>query len=190
MQEFSISDACIDGIKIINPFIYEDERGVFVKDFDSTVFIENGLGDKFVFNEEFFSVSKKGVVRGLHFQVLNPQAKLVSCTRGKVCDVIVDLRKNSKSFGKYFMIELSEDNHKVVYIPKGFAHGFLSLEDNSVTSYKCIGEFSKSNDSNILWNDKDLDIKWPLEMINEIILSDRDKKAMSFKEFCDKYGGL
>lgn len=189
MKDFEFEKMSIDGVVIIQPFYHEDNRGVFIKDYDSVVFENNGFKD-ISFKEEFYSRSKKGVVRGLHFQTLKPQSKIVSCIKGAVFDVVVDLRKNSPSFGKYVSVELSEKNHLSIYIPKGCAHGFMALEDDTITYYKCDSEYMKNNDSTIKWNDKDIGIDWPRCLVDKIILSDRDENAMEFISFCSKYGGL
>ncbi len=191
MKDFAFEELNIEGVIAISPFFHNDERGYFIKDFETSVFVDNGIGD-IKFNEDFYSKSKIGVVRGLHFQTYRPQAKIVTCMTGRIMDVVVDLRKGSSTFGKYLLYELSEYNHMSLFIPKGCAHGFLTLEDNSITYYKCIGDYIKNNDSTILWNDKELNIAWPLDELgdNPVVISERDKNAMSFSMFCEKYGGL
>ncbi|SNU07156.1 dTDP-4-dehydrorhamnose 3,5-epimerase [Lachnospiraceae bacterium] len=189
MNSFRFEKLDIDGVWLIHPFQYEDDRGVFIKDFDSRVFIDNGLGN-ITFKEEFYSLSHKNVIRGLHFQTLRPQSKIVSCISGCIFDVIVDLRRDSSTFGQYIHVELSDKNHDSVFIPKGCAHGFLSLNDNTVTYYKCDDDYLQNNDSTIKWNDPDIGILWPLDDVDKVIMSDRDINAMSFKNFIDSYGGL
>ena len=189
MKDFSFEKLDIDGAMIIHPFYYDDERGYFIKDYDAAVFNEYGFKD-ISFKEEFYSQSKKGVVRGLHFQTLHPQSKIVSCLSGAIFDVVVDLRKDSPTFGKYLSVELSDENHLSIYIPKGCAHGFLALHEGTITYYKCDSNYLKNNDSTIKWNDPEIGIKWPEDVTDEKILSDRDNNAMSFSEFCSKYGGL
>lgn len=189
MKDFYFEKLNIEGVVVIHPFFYEDERGVFIKDYDAVVFEQFGYKD-ISFKEEFYSKSKKGVVRGLHFQTLYPQSKIVSCIEGAIFDVVVDLRKDSPTFGQYLSVELSAENHLSLFIPKGCAHGFIALKDNTITYYKCDSNYLKNNDATILWNDSTIDIKWPEVQIDKIILSDRDAKAMTFSDFCNQYGGL
>lgn len=189
MRNFEFEKLNIEDVTVIHPFYYEDERGYFIKDYDSMIFADNGFKDM-SFKEEFYSRSKKGVVRGLHFQTLKPQSKIVSCIKGAIFDVVVDLRKDSPTFGKYVSIELSDENHLSLYIPRGCAHGFMALQNDTITYYKCDSDYLKNNDSNIMWNDSEIGIKWPYEMVEDIIVSDRDANAMSFAEFCSQYGGL
>ncbi len=189
MSGFKFEKLSIEGVMIIHPFYYEDERGYFIKDYDAVVFEELGLKD-ISFKEEFYSKSKKGVVRGLHFQTLHPQSKIVSCISGSIYDVVVDLRKDSPTFGKYISVELSDKNHLSLFVPKGCAHGFMALEDETKTYYKCDSNYLKNNDSTIRWDDKDIDIKWPEGVIDKVIISNRDENAMKFSEFSSHYGGL
>ena len=189
MGSISFEELEISGVFRIDPFYYGDERGYFIKDFDAIVFEQSKVGP-INFREEFYSMSSKGVVRGMHFQTKMPQSKLVSCMRGRLYDVVVDLRKGSPTFGKYVGIELSDVNHFSLFIPQGCAHGFISLEDNTITCYKCDRDYLKDNDATIRWDDPDLAIKWPVVKVDKVVLSDRDAAAMSFSYFCDNYGGL
>lgn len=184
MNKFSFEVTKLEGLKVINPFFMEDERGNFIKFFEKDIFKKNGI--EINAYESFETTSKKGTVRGLHFQTENPQAKLVRVPYGKILDVAVDLRKYSKTFGKYHSEILSSDNKKIFFIPKGFAHGFICLSEVAIVSYICDDKYSGKTDSGILWRDKKLNIDWNLDMVNEVIVSKRDQKLQSFKEFCDK----
>lgn len=189
MQQFHFEKSSIEGVMLIEPFIMKDNRGLFIKDFEHDVFYQNGIGD-ILWQEEFYSTSQKGVVRGMHFQLHKPQAKLVSCIQGRIYDVVVDLRKDSDTFKKWLAVDLSSVNHRSLFIPKGCAHGFMALENNSIMSYKCQGEYFKEYDTGILWNDPDIDISWPLNKFDKIILNEKDKNAMSLQYFIDSYGGF
>jgi dTDP-4-dehydrorhamnose 3,5-epimerase len=129
------------------------------------------------------------VLRGLHFQVKFAQSKLVRVISGSVFDVVVDLRKDSMTFGKYFSIVLSDTNNLMLYIPRGFAHGYLSLEDDTIFSYKCDNYYSPSHDSGIKWDDKELSIKWPIE-IDEDLVSSKDSTLCSLEDFRNEYEGF
>lgn len=183
MQKFSVEFTEIDGLKIINPFSIEDERGNFIKYFERDIYSENGI--EFNIFESFETTSKKGTIRGLHFQTNNPQAKLVRVSYGKILDVAVDLRKDSETFGKYHSLILSQENKKSFYIPKGFAHGFICLSDIAIVSYMCDGKYSSETDGGIIWNDNELNIDWKLSNMEKIIVSDKDKKLQSFEQFCE-----
>lgn len=185
MQQFSFEKTNIEDLMVINPFYVADERGNFIKSIEKDVFRENGI-EMDVF-EYFESTSKKGVIRGLHFQTENPQTKLIKVPYGEILDVAVDLRKNSKTFGKWYSVKLSSENKKIFYIPKGFAHGFLVLSDIAIVSYFCDSKYSSRTDGGIVWNDKELNIDWKIDKRNEIIISDKDKKLQKFNEFCSIY---
>lgn len=166
----------IEGLTIIHPDVFEDERGYFYESFNKEKFAAHGLKMEFVQDNQ--SLSHKGVLRGLHFQKKpHSQGKLVRIVRGSVLDVAVDIRTQSKTYGQYFSIELSEQNKTMFYIPEGFAHGFLTLEDNTVFSYKCTNLYNKASEETILWNDSYLDIDW---RINNPIISEKDKTGFSF----------
>lgn len=164
----------------IIPYVYKDERGEFVKTLNSEEFQKYGL--TFDFKEEYYSISQKNVLRGMHFQ-LPPYAhnKLVYCIKGKVLDVVVDLRKKSPNFGKAFSMELDEHKKNIIYIPKGFAHGFYALEEESIMVYKTSTVYNKDYDSGILWNS--IDFNWPC--VNPIV-SKRDSSFESFLSFSKK----
>jgi dTDP-4-dehydrorhamnose 3,5-epimerase len=170
----------IDGLVIIEPSVFGDERGFFMETYSKKVFAENGINVDFV--QDNHSRSVKGVLRGLHFQ--KPpfaQDKLIRCTRGEVLDVAVDIRKDSPTFGQYEAIVLSEENKKMFFIPKGFAHGFLVLSDIVDFQYKCSNFYNKESEGGILWNDPDLKIEW--SNLENLILSDKDKLWSSFDEY-------
>lgn len=179
----TIRQTGIEGLFHLVPKIFEDARGYFLEAYNKQVFNDLGITDLFV--QDNLSKSEKGVLRGLHFQ--NPphaQGKLVSVICGAVLDVAVDIRKNSTTYGKYYTAELSENNKHILFIPPGFAHGFLTLEDNTIFSYKCTGLYNKSAEDSILWNDPDLNINWGLSNPK---LSEKDKTAQTFKGFDSKF---
>lgn len=177
----------INGLTLIHPHVFEDERGYFIKDFEENLYKEYNLPVKFFeFNE---SKSKKGTIRGLHFQQKYSQGKLIRVIKGAVFDVAVDLRYESPTFGKWMGFELSEYNHDVLYIPKGFAHGFLALEDDTIFSYKCTNKYAPEFDSGIRYDDPDVNVKWPVELIDgwkNVITSEKDSKLQSLREFISK----
>lgn len=173
-------ETTLKGAYIIKPKVFQDERGFFLESYSEKVFAENGINAKFVQDNHSLSV-KRGVLRGLHFQLPpNEQAKLVRVTRGKVLDVIVDIRKNSPTYGKWEGVELSAENFKMLFVPRGFAHAFLTLEDNTEFMYKVDNFYAPESDSGLIWNDPDLAIDWP---INDPILSEKDAKLQKFKDF-------
>lgn len=180
MSNFSFKELNIKGLYLINPFFVEDNRGYFLKNYEKDIFALNGI-ETDIF-ETFESYSKFGVIRGLHFQTENPQAKLVRCISGRIYDVAVDIRKGSETFGKWCGVYLDDNNKQGFFIPKGFAHGFIVLSDTALVSYVCSGKYSKGTDSGIIWNDSDIGISWPTENISELIISERDKQLQTFKE--------
>lgn len=176
----TIEETNLKGCFVITPKIFKDERGCFFESFNKAVFErETGIVPCFV--QDNISKSAKGVLRGLHFQTGDfAQSKLVSVIKGKVLDVCVDLRKDSSSFGKYFSIILDDINHQQLFIPKGFAHGFLTLEDHSIFSYKCDNFYSKASESGIIFNDEELNINWNYSE-DELIISEKDLMLPIFK---------
>lgn len=176
-NDFNVKDVGM-GLKIIEPFFVSDNRGYFLKSFEKNIYSQLGLENELV--EVFESYSKKDVIRGLHFQTINPQIKIVRAVTGCVLDVAVDVRKDSPTFGKWNLVELSADNHLSYYIPRGFAHGFRVLSEEAVVSYQCIGPYEKGSDTGIVWNDKLLNIDWGTDVA---IVSDRDKALMTFDEY-------
>ena len=168
----------IKGIKIFKNPIFIDKRGFFREVYKKCDVQSNEL----IF--DCMSLSKKNVVRGLHMQTKKSQAKFLSVIKGKIYDVAVDLRKNSKTFGKYFSITLSVKKYCSIYIPEGFAHGFCGLEKENIIFYSCSNYRNEKNEIGILWNDKDLNIKWP---VKNPIISDKDKQNITFKDFCRRF---
>jgi dTDP-4-dehydrorhamnose 3,5-epimerase len=173
----------ISGLKLFQPTVFNDERGYFFESYNYESFKNLGLEDVFIQDNQ--SCSKKNVIRGLHFQVPPfAQAKLVRVVRGAVLDVAVDLRKDSFTYGQHFSVVLSEENQQQLYIPVGFAHGFAALEDNTVFVYKCSNIYHKDSERSILYNDKDLDIRWNIE--NPKVAS-KDLQAISFKNLISPF---
>lgn len=169
----------IEGLVIIEPKVFKDDRGYFFESYNKKRLADNGIDIDFVQDNQ--SLSQKGVLRGLHFQ--NPpyaQTKLVNVIKGSVLDIAVDIRKNSKTYGEYFAVELSEENKKILFIPEGFAHGFLALENDTIFSYKCSNYYSKESEGSLLWNDKTLNIDWGTK---KPILSEKDNIAPAFNKF-------
>ena len=182
MLMFDFEELDLKGAYLINQFYVGDNRGGFSKIFEKDIFKEAGI--EFNLTETFMSFSMKNVIRGLHFQLHNPQAKLISVLSGKVWDVIVDLRNGSSTFKQWRGIELSAENHRGVYIPRGFAHGFASLEDNSVMLYQCDGKYDKKTDTGILVDESEISITWPVKPQNAIY-SKRDMSLMNWKEYME-----
>ena len=174
----------IEGVVIVEPKVFGDERGYFMESFSERDFeVHTGLNVRFVQDNE--SCSKRGVLRGLHFQK-EPyaQAQLVRVVRGRVLDVAVDIRPASPTFGKYVMTELSGDNHRQMFIPKGFAHGYVVLEDDTVFQYKCDEYYHPEAEGGIAWNDPQIGIEWPIAE-GEVILSEKDKNRPLLSEICE-----
>ncbi|MFH1684215.1 MAG: dTDP-4-dehydrorhamnose 3,5-epimerase [Candidatus Margulisiibacteriota bacterium] len=182
MGIFKFTKVAIPGILVIEPKAFYDDRGFFMESYNLKNFEENGFTKPFV--QDNHSLSKKGVLRGLHYQNHpSPMGKLVRCFKGKIFDVGVDIRKGSPTFGKWYGDILSEENMKMLYFPPGFAHGFLTLADDTHVYYKCTGLYSKENESAIIWNDPDVGVKWPLDQVGgEGILSDKDKVHPQLKD--------
>lgn len=167
----------IEGLLILKPKVFGDERGYFFESYNEEIYRKAGID--YLFLQDNISKSKKGTIRGLHYQVGDKaQGKLCKVIYGKVLDVAVDIRFGSPTFGKYFSSELSEDNHTQLWIPPGFAHGFSVLSDEAIFSYKCTALYSKENERAILYNDKDLNINWK---VDNPIVSDKDLKAPLLK---------
>ena len=163
----------IKGLVLLSTNIYKDRRGFFKE-----VEKEKILKKKFVF--DCFSYSKKNTLRGLHLQTKNSQAKIVTVVQGKILDVVVDLRKKSKTYGKYFSIRISQNSNFSIYIPENFAHGFLCLSKECAVYYKCTKYRDKNSETTIKWNDNKLNIKWPIRIP---ILSEKDKQGIKFDDF-------
>jgi dTDP-4-dehydrorhamnose 3,5-epimerase len=174
-----VTETGIKDLVIIKPRVFEDERGYFFESYNKNAFSAAGLNMVFVQDNQ--SLSQKGVLRGLHFQSPpHAQGKLVRVIKGAVYDVAVDIRKNSPTYGKWFGLELTEQNKWMFYVPEGFAHGFLTLEDNTIFSYKCTNVYNKPAEGCILWNDKDLGVKWGIE---NPVMSAKDLEGTAFKDF-------
>ena len=176
-----VKETNLEGCFIIKPKVIQDKRGYFLESFNQAVFKE-GLKRDINFVQDNESYSSKGVLRGLHYQIGDyAQAKLVRVIKGKILDVVVDLRADSPTFSKHMSIELSEDNKTQLFIPRGFAHGFLVLSDTAIFSYKCDNFYNKASEGGIIYNDKDLNIDWKLDE-KEFIVSEKDLELPTLKE--------
>lgn len=178
MGNFTFEKCEIEGLYIVTPKVFGDKRGYFLETYNYEDFANNGLNMNFVQDNQ--SMSKKGVLRGLHFQKTYPQGKLVTVLSGEIYDVAVDLRNNSKTFGQYKGIILSEENKKMFYIPEGFAHGFLVLSDMAKFAYKCTNFYHPEDEGGIIYNDKTINIDWNIKEDIQLIMSDKDKKQPIF----------
>ena len=174
----------IDGPLLIEPKVFLDTRGFFFESWNQSTFDIN-TNEKIIFSQDNHSCSKKGVLRGLHYQIPpKPQEKLVRCISGEIFDVAVDLRKSSETFGEWISVKLNNINKLMFWIPVGFAHGFLSLRENSEVIYKTSSNYSKELERSIIWNDPTINIKWPLQIINfeNPTLSNKDANAPLLNE--------
>ncbi len=183
IQKFKFQELNLKGAYLITPFCATDDRGGLIKDYNIDIFESNGI--KHDLKEVFYTLSKRGVIRATHFQLVKQQPKLVRCISGHVYDVIVDIRPESETFGKWLGFDLTCENMNTLLVPAFFGHGYLVIED-SIVSYKCAEVFYGDGDSGIMYNDPDIGIKWPLELIGgeeNLIISDKDKKLMSFEEY-------
>ena len=176
----NIIDTAIPDVKIFEPKVFGDERGFFVETFRQSYFDDLGLDVQFV--QDNHSSSSKGVLRGLHYQIQQPQGKLVRVTAGEVYDVAVDLRKSSPTFGKHVGVHLSAANKKIFWVPPGFAHGFLVLSDMAEFVYKCTEYYAPEHDRSLLWNDPALNIKWPIDDAPELSAKDVAAKTLANAE--------
>lgn len=176
---FEFQRLAIEDVVLVKPKVFGDNRGFFMESYKKSEFFENGITVEF--NQDNHSKSGKHVLRGLHYQA-KPfgQAKLVRCSRGRIFDVAVDLRPNSKTFAKYVKVELSEENKHMLFIPEGFAHGFVVLSDEAELLYKASGEYSPQHDRGVLWCDKDINIDWEIDF--EPLLSEKDKIQPTLKQ--------
>lgn len=183
VEQFEFTELELKGAYLIKPFYATDSRGSFIKDYNVELFKKNGIEHEL--KETFYTVSKKGVIRALHFQEVKEQAKLVRCIKGHVYDVIVDLRPESPTFKKWLGFDLTEENRYELYVPEHFGHGYIVLED-SVVSYKCGEVFYGEYDTGIKWDDKTLNIDWPLHLIGgreKLIISDKDENLRDFETY-------
>lgn len=180
MGKFKKTETGIEGLFVIEPTTFEDERGYFMETYNKNDFSEIGINVEFVQDNQ--SKSSKGVLRGLHYQINYPQSKLVRVVSGGVYDVAVDLRPDSKTYGKYFGVKLSAENKKQFFIPKNFAHGFLVLSETAEFVYKVDDFYHPNDEGGILYNDPEIGIKWPLDNIEQVIQSEKDKVLPTLKE--------
>ena len=189
MGKIEVTDNCggIQGLKLIEPTIFGDERGYFLESYNKLDYAEAGIDVEFVQDNQ--SMSKRGVLRGLHYQIEHAQDKLVRVISGEVFDVAVDIRPDSETFGKWFGVILTSENKKSFFIPKNFAHGFLVLSDTAEFLYKVTDFYHPGDEGGIIWNDPDIGIEWPLEGLTEadIILSDKDKVNQRFSDLVKNF---
>ena len=176
-----VQDTVLDGVKIIEPVVYGDNRGFFLEVYQKQRY-QNLLNIEFDFVQDNYSRSSKNVLRGLHFQKEFPQGKLVRVVKGSVFDVAVDLRSDSETYGKWFGVELTEENKKQFYIPEGFAHGFLVLSDEAEFCYKCTDFYHPGDEGGLAWNDPEIGVEWPLEEGVDLIISEKDQKWKGLKD--------
>lgn len=186
MGQITVETCEIEGLKIITPKVFGDARGYFMETYNYNDFKEAGIAVEFVQDNQ--SASKRGVLRGLHFQKEFPQDKLVRVIKGEVFDVAVDLREGSATFGQWKGVLLSEENKKQFFVPKGFAHGFLVLSDYAEFCYKCSDFYHPGDEGGLMYNDPDLGVEWPIEKDMELLLSEKDTKQGSFAEFMAQKG--
>ncbi len=178
MGQIVVETCEIEGLKVITPTVHGDARGYFCETYHYEDYKAAGIPDIFVQDNQ--SASRRGVLRGLHFQIEHPQAKLVRALRGEVFDVAVDIRKGSATYGKWFGVLLSEENKKQFYVPKNFAHGFLVLSDYAEFCYKCTDFYHPGDEGGIMYNDPAIGVEWPIPEGMEVILSERDTKWPDF----------
>lgn len=181
MGKITVETCEIEGLKVITPTVFGDERGYFMETYNYNDYKAAGIDRIFVQDNQ--SASKKGVLRGLHFQINYPQDKLVRVLRGEVYDVAVDLRKDSKTFGQWYGVLLSEENKKQFFIPKNFAHGFLVLSDYAEFAYKCTDFYHPNDEGGLYYADPDIGVKWPIPDGMELTLSEKDTKWGGIKEY-------
>ena len=188
LQKFEIQELDLSGAYFIKPFCASDERGALIKDYNIDVFHANGIGHEL--REVFYTVSRRGVIRAIHFQLIRQQPKLVRCISGHIYDVIVDLRPGSKTFGQWRGFHLTGENMDSLLVPAFFGHGYLVIED-SIVSYKCAEVFCGEGDSGIMYDDPDIGVEWPFEEIGgkeKLIISEKDKNLMSLAQYSGLYG--
>lgn len=177
-----INKTLIDGLVLLEPKVFGDARGFFFEMWQQDLYKEAGLVDQF--KQDNISRSSKGILRGMHFQNPHPQGKLVSVIQGSVFDVVVDLRKSSSTFGKWFGAEINDENHLQLYVPPGCAHGFLTLQDNTLFHYKCTDVYSPGAERCLFWNDPAINIQWPFK---PTVLSEKDQNGSLLKDIPDEH---
>lgn len=185
MGKITVEDCEIEGLKIITPSVFGDSRGYFMETYNYNDFKEAGIDQVFVQDNQ--SASKKGVLRGLHFQINYPQDKLVRVVNGEVFDVAVDLRKGSATYGKWKGVILSAENKKQFFIPKGFAHGFLVLSDYAEFCYKCTDFYHPNDEGGLYFKDPSIGVEWPIPEGMELIMSEKDQKWGGIEEYTNTY---
>lgn len=182
-QNFECKELDLKGAYLIKPFYAEDNRGCLIKDYNVEIFAKYGLN--YDLKETFYTISKRGVIRAIHFQLVKQQPKLVRCISGHIYDAIVDLRLDSPTFGQWRGFHLTGENRDALLVPAFFGHGYLVIED-SIVSYKCSEVFCNEGDSGIMYNDSNIGITWPMELIggtDQLIISEKDKKLMSLEDY-------
>ncbi len=180
MGKIKVTPCPIEGLYVIEPAVFKDQRGYFMETYNQNDFKEAGLDMVFVQDNQ--SMSVRGVLRGLHYQKQYPQGKLVRAVRGTVFDVAVDLREKSATYGKWFGVILSAENKKQFYIPEGFAHGFLVLSEEAEFAYKCTDFYHPGDEGGLKWDDPAIGVEWPIEEGMELIISEKDQKWGGFEE--------
>ena len=183
MGKIQVETCHIEGLKVITPQVFGDERGYFMETWQQKDFAAAGMPENFVQDNQ--SSSRRGVLRGLHYQINFPQDKLVRVVRGEVFDVAVDLREGSETFGQWFGVLLSAENKKQFFIPKNFAHGFVVLSDHAEFCYKCTDFYHPNDEGGLAWNDPEIGVEWPIPEGMELNLSEKDKKWGSFREYTE-----
>lgn len=185
---FTFDKTEIEDLLIINPHRYPDDRGIYKKNYEKNIYVENGIVCEFTESSDLYS--KKGALRGLHYQTKESQAKLIHVISGVLYDVAVDLRKDSSTFGKYHAELMKAEDNKAIFIPEGFAHGFIALTDNTIFSYQCSGKYLPEACGGIIWNDPELNIEWPLQEygIEKIIATEKDRNWPTLSEYKKKLG--
>jgi len=176
-----VTETKLAGVLIIEPKVFGDSRGFFKETFQAERYREAGI--EYTFVQDNYSRSQKGVLRGLHFQITKPQGKLVSCPKGAVFDVAVDIDPESTTYGQYVGVELTEENHKQLWVPPGYAHGFCVLSETADFQYKCTDYYCPDDEVGFIWNDTDVAIEWP---IDEPLLSDKDAKLPALKQLVNQ----
>ncbi len=180
MGNFNFIETKLKDCFVVEPKVFGDDRGFFMETYNKKAFEEAGYTMEFV--QDNHSKSRKGVLRGLHFQKTKPQGKLVRVVSGEVFDVAVDIRKDSETYGQWFGLYLSAENKKQLYVPEGFAHGFLVTSEEAEFCYKCTNLYDPTDEGGLMWNDEAIGIEWPLDRVEEVLLSEKDKVHGSLKQ--------